>query len=203
MSRFFSLLLFVRIIQVTSQVPLFYMFYWLYFQRSGEGEWRSAILNAHLFICWALLHSLLARRRLKRMMSRLLGADLVRPLYNIFSGLTFLLVLVLWQPLKGILWQTEGVTFWLLTGLYIVCLAGVFFAARAVDWPEFLGISQILKKRINKKQTGPRLSTNGLFGYCRHPMYLFMILGFWIGPVMSTGRAQFAVHNPKRSCLIS
>ena len=127
------------------------------------------------------------------MMSRLLGADLVRPLYNIFSGLTFLLVLVLWQPLKGILWQTEGVTFWLLTGLYIVCLAGVFFAARAVDWPEFLGISQILKKRINKKQTGPRLSTNGLFGYCRHPMYLFMILGFWIGPVMSTGRAQFAV----------
>ena len=36
------------------------------------------------------------------------------------------------------------------------------------------------------------LSVEGPYGYCRHPMYLAMLAAFWVGPVMSSGRLEFA-----------
>jgi PAS domain S-box-containing protein len=39
----------------------------------------------------------------------------------------------------------------------------------------------------------PRLSTKGIYSYFRHPMYAFFIAAFWVGPVMTFGRFEFAL----------
>jgi protein-S-isoprenylcysteine O-methyltransferase Ste14 len=121
-----------------------------------------------------------------------LGADFVRIAYVIVAGVTLALLLVAWRPVSGELWHATGVPAWVLSSLYVASLAGLVFIALHFDYAQFLGLRQVKARVTGLPPRAPALSVDGPYGHCRHPMYLAMLASFWVGPVMTTARLEFA-----------
>lgn len=149
------------------------------------------VFNAALLVSWSALHSLLARERIKTVIARVTGPESVRAVYVIVSGVTLALVLYVWQPLSGTLWTSQGAVYWILTVMFLACIWGAYSAAQYFDGAEFIGIRVFLRKLQNKPPREQRFSAEGLYAYCRHPMYLFFVASLWIGPTMTYGRLEF------------
>jgi protein-S-isoprenylcysteine O-methyltransferase Ste14 len=62
---------------------------------------------------------------------------------------------------------------------------------------EFFGLKQIFESTacpILSRTTGMKtLVTDGMFQYCRHPMYLVVLLGFIISPSVSFDKLLFII----------
>ena len=178
--------------RVLTDVPLLWMFVLIHFGLRGDGGGEDALWNAGAFTAWAVLHSLLARDAARRVMSRWLGLDFVRIAYVFVAGITLALLLLVWRPVSGELWHATGAAAWLLSALYLASLVGLVLTTSHFDYAEFLGLRQIKSRVTGRPPHPPGLSLEGPYGYCRHPMYLAMLAAFWVGPVMSSGRLEFA-----------
>jgi protein-S-isoprenylcysteine O-methyltransferase Ste14 len=178
-------------VRVLTDVPLLGMFALIHLGWRGEGTGDHAFWNAGVLAAWAVLHSLLARDAARRLLSRWVGADLVRVVYVIVAGVTLVLVLVAWRPVSGALWTTTGVSAWVLSSLYVAALVGLVYITTRFDYAEFLGLRRLECRFAGRPPQPPALSVEGPYGYCRHPMYLAMLAAFWVGPVMSFGRLEF------------
>lgn len=184
---------FVNAVLLIGLLPLAWMCYLLQFQKQGTGGLAATVFNAAVLGVWCVVHSLTAREPFRRLMARLVGKDAVRAVYVILSGATFTLVLSLWQPLSGMVWNVEGTWYWILTFLFLACIAGVFFTARFIDAKEFMGVRVFVRRLSNKPPKPQIFCARGPYAYCRHPMYLFVVGCLWVGPVMTYGRFEFAL----------
>lgn len=152
------------------------------------------MMNAFLFISWVVVHSLSARSGCKKFIAKIAGDDYERPFYSITASITLFIILFLWRPLRGTLWQTGGILDWITTILYIGCLVGAVYASSLIDKGEFWGIKRLIRRLKNiTAEPSLTLSIKGPYAYCRHPIYLFVVLSFWVGPIMSYSRFEFAV----------
>lgn len=172
--------------------PLLWMFVAIHLGWQGEGGAADARWNAAAFGAWGLLHSLLARDAARRLLAQLVGPDLVRVAYVNIAGITLALLLLLWRPVSGEVWRASGPVAWLLTALYVASLIALVLVTLHFDYAEFLGLRQIRRVAAGRPRVTPALSVAGPYAYCRHPMYLAMLAAFWVGPVMSSGRLEFA-----------
>jgi protein-S-isoprenylcysteine O-methyltransferase Ste14 len=168
------------------------MFYFLHFSRSGPGKARDALFNAGLFLAFAIGHSVLARVRARRVLSRLVGEPWVRPTYVAIAGCTLCAVLGLWRPLEGELWRAEDGGYWTLSLLFGAALAGLVYTASWIDYPDFLGMRGLYRAARGVPETPPRFVARGPYAHCRHPMYLVLVAVLWVGPVMTATRLEFA-----------
>jgi len=178
--------------QLLSGLPILYLFYFLFFQKEGKGGALDIVFNATLFVAFAAIHSILAHDFARKFMAKLVGNDYVRTVYVFIAGITLSLMLYFWRPISGTLWNTEGVLYWVLSVLYLACVVAVFSTTFFVDTAHYLGIRTLMRSMRNRPQKPDVLSTKGPYAYCRHPMYLFQIFAFWLGPVMTYGRLEFA-----------
>jgi protein-S-isoprenylcysteine O-methyltransferase Ste14 len=169
------------------------MFYLLYFEKAGSGRTFEAAGNAVLFISFGVVHSLLARDAAKSYLGRWVGSPFVRIVYVWISGITLSLVLYFWQPLSGTLWQTHGVLSWFLSILFVASIAGLIWTTSFVDYADFLGIRTLLRISRNLPVKPPVFSAKGPYAHCRHPMYIFLMMALWIGPVMTYTAMEFAI----------
>ncbi len=179
--------------RVTTDVPLLWMFVAVHLAWRGHGGFDSALRNAGAFAAWAVLHSLLARDAARRVLSRWVGPDFVRIAYVIFAGLTLAGVLLAWRPVSGEVWSATGPAAWVLSGLYVGSLVALVFITSHFDYPEFLGLRRIADRVAGRPPRPATLSVEGPYAYCRHPMYLAMLAAFWVGPVMTFARLEFAI----------
>jgi protein-S-isoprenylcysteine O-methyltransferase Ste14 len=177
--------------RVLTDVPLLAMFVLVHFGWRGDGSRQDALWNAGAFAAWAVLHSLLARDAGRRVLSRWVGPDRVRVAYVIVAGVTLALLLLLWRPLAGDLWHATGGVAWALSVLYVASLAALVYVTTRFDYLEFLGLRRLKRQLAGLPPRSPALSVDGAYGYCRHPMYLAMLVAFWVGPVMTYGRMEF------------
>jgi len=180
-------------VRIFAVVPILWMFAFLHYQGPGRGDLSDAAFNGVMFVLWGTFHSATARSNAKRFVARFIGQDAVRSAYVVASGVTLAVVLWLWRPLSGMVWQTEGALFYTLTGLYVICIAGMFYIARFFDRAEFFGIRIFLRRLKNRPPRPQAFSAEGPYAYCRHPMYLLLFCSLWIGPTMSLGRLEFAL----------
>lgn len=108
-------------------------------------------------------------------------------------GISQCFMLYYWQPLNGILWQTSGYAYWILTALFLGCLGIVFYASLLLDYMEVLGVRKILRRIKGVLAKPPEIALKGPYRYCRHPVYIATIAALWIGPVMTYSRLEFAI----------
>jgi protein-S-isoprenylcysteine O-methyltransferase Ste14 len=179
-------------IRLAADAPLAAMLVLLHAQPAGTGGAWAAGRNAMAFVAFAALHSLLARGRPKALLARLAGAHRARAAYAVLSALGLAGVLLVWTPLAGELWHARGPAAAALTAGFAACAAGMVWAASFVDYPAFLGITALRAARRGLVPAPPPFSARGPYAHCRHPMYGFLILTVWVGPVMSAGRLEFA-----------
>jgi methanethiol S-methyltransferase len=178
--------------RVVTDGPLLWMFLLIHFGMRGDGGGEEALWNAGAFAAWAGVHSLLARDAARRVLSRWVGPDLVRIVYVVVAGVTLALLLWVWRPVSGELWHATGAVAWVLSALYVASLVGLVLITSHFDYAGFLGLRQVNSRVTGRPPRPPVLSVQGPYGHCRHPMYLAMLVAFWVGPVMSFGRLEFA-----------
>ncbi|MBI2837236.1 MAG: hypothetical protein HYX75_02915 [Acidobacteria bacterium] len=187
------LYLVMAVVRVASDLPLVWMFYFLLFPGEGSGGFSAALVNALLFFAFGASHSLLARIHAKKWIARITGESAVRALYVVVSGLALAFLLYLWRPLGGELWSSRGASYWILTSLYGFCVLGLVYTTTYIDYAEFVGLRAIKCWIRGQPPRPPAFSVSGPYAYCRHPMYLWLLMALWIGPTMTLGRFEFAV----------
>ena len=181
--------------------------YWLVFGTPAEGPVRTVLVvwNVALFSVFALHHSVFARERIRRTITRLLG-PLERSFYVWLASLLFIAVCKLWLPLPGTIWEVSGVARIALLLLQIGGITFSVFSAAAIDIWELAGVrqlnSQLPTPPPSRSQTGARFGetspvfefkTTGPYGVVRHPIYLgWFLIVFCVGTMTMT-RLVFAV----------
>jgi protein-S-isoprenylcysteine O-methyltransferase Ste14 len=141
----------------------------------------DALLLTGLWLAYFILHSLTASLWLKRLVAKRWPGFM--PAYRLlFNALALLLLLppvALMYRLKGeFLWQWNGVGAWLVNGLALLAVLGLFWSLRYYDGKEFLGLRQWQNgSRSVEDQEIFRISP--LHRYVRHPWYALALVMIW------------------------
>lgn len=146
-----------------------------------------------LLLLFGLQHSLMARQGFKRAMQRLVPRELERSFYVLFSGFMLFLLTMLWCPMRPPLYDLQGTVWgWLLLGGVGLGLVLMGMALMAVDALDLIGIRSVLRLvRAEPLRIEP-LKTPHVYRLVRHPLYLGMLLVFWLTPTMTHDHLFFA-----------
>ncbi|MDB4971682.1 MAG: putative protein-S-isoprenylcysteine methyltransferase [Myxococcaceae bacterium] len=145
-------------------------------------------LDLCLLLLFGLQHSIMARASFKRALTRVVPVHLERATFVLASSVVLVLLMLLWRPLPGVLWQVESsvgmTTLWTLNA---VGWLGVPFCSFMIDHFDLFGVKQTLQhfRRVSLARKG--FVTPLLYRYVRHPMMTFFLLGLWATPRMTAG----------------
>ena len=160
------------------------------------GEPTPAVaVNVLLFSVFALHHSVLARSGAKRVVRRIVPPELERSIYTWVASLLFLAVCTWWRPVPGVLYQLDGL--WRAVGWIGQALALLltYRASKALDVLNLAGVRAVVgtgDSELAAPEDQP-LTTNGLYGFVRHPVYFAWALFVFSTPTMTGTRAAFAI----------
>jgi protein-S-isoprenylcysteine O-methyltransferase Ste14 len=174
-------------------------FVYSYLVRFGDVEPDGArlapvVIDVALFSAFALHHSVLARSSVKAPLTALLPVGLERSTYTWVASLLFIAVCTWWQAVPGLLYHLDGaarVLAWSLQALGIVLTVR---ASNALDILDLAGVRQLQRATGSAAQKPPpTLTTRGLYGFVRHPLYFSWALFVFATPAMTGTRAAFAI----------
>ena len=154
---------------------------------AGIGIARAMVIDVVLFVAFATHHSLLARARAKRWVTRIVPARAERTLYVWVASVLTIAMCALWQPLPGWYYETDGWSRALLWALQAAGLLLVVAAARAIDVWDLAGIRQ-----VSAHANGSAIRAVGPFRDLRHPIYLGWMMLVFAAPAMNANRLLFA-----------
>lgn len=167
-----------------------------YGQPAPAGPMAGPVLtNVLLFSVFALHHSVLARSGAKRVVHRIAPAELERSLYTWAASALFLAVCTWWQPVPGVLYELTGPSRFVGWAVQLAGLALTIRASHALDILDLAGVRPILRRANAHGVAGqtPPLTTRGLYGFVRHPLYFAWTLFVFGSPMMTGTRASFAI----------
>jgi protein-S-isoprenylcysteine O-methyltransferase Ste14 len=157
------------------------------------GDWRLLLINLAAVTVFAFHHSLFARERVKREMSRIIPERLLRSVYVWIASLLVIALCVIWRPVGGELYRFTGIA---LAPFVLAELAGLWMIASAVR-----AISALELAGIRDSQARDALQHGGAYGIVRHPLYLGWVL-FVFGTSHMTGdRLAFAIMTTAYLCI--
>jgi protein-S-isoprenylcysteine O-methyltransferase Ste14 len=155
----------------------------------GGHRARAIVIDAGLFSIFALHHSLFARAGLKSWVRSVAPPALERSLYVAIASALFLAVCWWWQLVPGVLYRLDPPWRWLAVAGQLAGILLTFLGARALDVLDLAGVRQVLDAR-----TAPGgLTTSGVYGIVRHPLYFGWALLVCGAPTMTATRAVFAI----------
>lgn len=111
--------------------------------------------------------------------------------YGITSAMTLLLVLILWQKSPVTIARADGIIFWLLRTIFLLCMFGFFWGARALGSFDALGVRPLMNYLGNRYEKPQEIIAKGPYRWLRHPLYFFLIIIFWVCPVLTLDRLMF------------
>ncbi len=135
---------------------------------------------------YGLLHSILASTRVKAQARRSFGSKFdqwYRLTYNFIAIITLLPILLL--PILLIDEQIYRIPLpWVMLTIAIQLFAVVILVlgVRQTGITSFIGLSQLL---LPEDTSPPRMVTDGLYRYVRHPLYTAGLVIIWLIPLMT------------------
>ena len=124
--------------------------------RRPRADGIAAVLaNVLLFSAFALHHSVLAGAARKRVIRRIVPAELERSLYTWVASLLFLAVCAWWQPVPGVLYQLDGPVAsraWLHSGRH----SAHHRASNALDVLDLAGVRAQSQRASGRRASGER-----------------------------------------------
>lgn len=150
--------------------------------------WQRIAWNSALLLQFPLFHSLLLSSSGRQFLNALAPSRVSKSLqpttYVIVSSIQLLCVFVFWSPLKVVLWQPEGVLYYLHLSAYTVSwllLGKSMYDAHLGIQTGYIGWLSIWQNKPSI--VWPGLAVGGLFKICRQPIYLSFSLTLWTSPV--------------------
>lgn len=156
---------------------------------------RALIVNIGLIALFAVQHSGMARPRFKQWMWNYVDPAAVRSVYVLMSCMVLIALMVLWQPMGGVVWSVQSlIARRFITALYFLGWALMIRATFLLDHYEMFGLRQVWchfhgGRRCNE----PSFGTPGAYRYMRHPIYAGWLIVMWASPVMTTAHLVLAV----------
>jgi len=153
-----------------------------------SGLAATLIVDLGLLLLFGLQHSLMARPRFKRILTRLIPETVERASYVLASSAALLLLIWQWRPLPTVLWSIENpLVSALLWGVNAIGWLGVPAVTFMIDHFNLFGVKQALGafRKMSFKQTG--FVTPLLYKYVRHPMMSSLLIALWVTPHLTVG----------------
>ena len=152
----------------------------------------ALVTNTALFSVFGLHHSVFARERVRAWVARQFTPALERSVYVWTASLMLILVCALWRPVPGVAWDVGGAPRWLLHGAQLFGVWLTLRSAAAIDVWELAGVRQAEGGPQGRPERS-EFSTEGPYGWVRHPIYLGWFLIVFPVPLMTMTRLLFAV----------
>ena len=161
----------------------------------SEHPVAAALIDLGLIALFGLQHSLMVRPRFKTWFDRHVPYGAQRATYTLISSLFLALILLLWQPLPGVVWQFENGSAGcrIMTILYFLGWGVAVIATFQIDHFGLLGLTQAWRAWRGLEEPQPDFRERGFYRWVRHPIQAGTMLGLWATPMMSTGHLLFAL----------
>jgi protein-S-isoprenylcysteine O-methyltransferase Ste14 len=150
-------------------------------------------LDLALLVVFGLQHSLMARPAFKARWTRVVPAAAERATYLLATALALVPLLLLWQPLPAVVWQTEVTAArWLLTAIAIGGWLYLLAASFAINHFELFGLQQVYCALRDRPLTQPAFRVRWMYRFDRHPIMSGILIALWVTPTMTVDRLLFA-----------
>ena len=165
--------------------------------RAVDGPPRTTVevamaADLTLLGLFAVQHSVMARRKVKSWLRRRIPASLERTTYVLATDVCLVLLLVLWQPWGGQVWDVNGAAAVLLWSLSAAGWLLAITATFAVDHLDLTGLRQAGWATPGVTAPSTELQIGGLHAIVRHPLMTGLLLAFWATPHMGASHLLFA-----------
>jgi protein-S-isoprenylcysteine O-methyltransferase Ste14 len=127
----------------------------------------------------------MARPKFKAVFYNIFGKAGERSTFIWTSGLVSIILVLLWQPVEGVLWNAQSTTaqiiLWCGFGFgWAYLLAATF----AINHWDLFGLRQVWLAAKNIPYTAPSFKESWMSRYSRHPIMLGVLIGIWCVPTM-------------------
>ena len=150
--------------------------------------------DACLSVLFFAQHSGMVLRPFRARLARVVPARYDGAFYAICSGLTLMLVVVLWQRVDIPVFQLEGVARWVavaLAGLAAALLALSGYAVRRTL--DIFGLRPVRAHLRGRPLPSPPFSVDGPLRWVSHPLYACILALLWIRPEMMADGLLLAI----------
>jgi protein-S-isoprenylcysteine O-methyltransferase Ste14 len=150
-------------------------------------------IDLGLLAAFAVQHSGMARPAFKRWWTRVIPEAAERSTYVLLSSLALLAMYVAWQPIGGVVWETEGKVRLVVTALYLFGWLLLLYTTFLIDHFDLFGLKQVWRRLGNFNYQPPKFHTPALYRLVRHPLYIGWLIIFWAAPTMTVAHLVFAI----------
>ncbi|MDH3620892.1 MAG: isoprenylcysteine carboxylmethyltransferase family protein [Gammaproteobacteria bacterium] len=151
-------------------------------------------VNAGLLLLFALQHSGMARPAFKRRVAMAIPPKLMRSLYVAMSSVALIAIMVLWQPIGGVVWSID--TPLARQAIMVVYFLGwvlMIWSTFLLDHFEMFGLRQVWCEFRESKCVEPPFATPAAYKFVRHPVYAGWMIVVWASPVMTISHLVLAI----------
>lgn len=154
---------------------------------------KAFLCNVGLILLFALQHSLMARNNVKIKLRLVIPSYLERSTYVAVTSIVLGLLIWLWQPMPGVLFNFEtslwGKALWT---IYIMGWSICLLSTYLIDHFDLFGVRQAFWYGRGETLNTPSFRTPLLYKIIRHPIYLGWLLIHWSTPHLTAGRMLLA-----------
>lgn len=160
----------------------------------GLTNFLAILFNLLLVLVFGLQHSVMARKSFKQWLTRWLDYRLERVLYFHASNVVMVLLLLLWQPVSGVIYSLQNeLAVWILRLVSVLGLVIAGLGVISIDSSELSGTRQVSAFLKGQDWRGLSFQEPGIYRWVRHPMQLGILIFLWATPLLSISHALFAV----------
>ena len=150
-------------------------------------------VDVALLVAFALQHSIMARPAFKRWWTRIVPEAAERSTYVLASSIAVGALFAFWEPIGGVVWQTEGPVRAAVIGLYLFGWALLLYVTFLIDHFDLFGLKQVWRTLTGREYRPPQFYTPSLYKLVRHPLYIGWLTIFWAAPTMTVSHLVFAL----------
>jgi protein-S-isoprenylcysteine O-methyltransferase Ste14 len=147
----------------------------------------AVLINLGLLLLFGLQHSIMARPAFKAWWTRWIAPAAERSTYVLTAGISLGLLLLLWQPLEGVVvWSvSQPGARMVLWGLFAAGWLYLVAATYVTNHYDLFGLRQAWLYMRGKPYTPVPFVRSWMYRYSRHPMMAGILVGVWATPHMT------------------
>lgn len=157
------------------------------------APWPTAVLvDTGLVALFGVQHTMMARPRFKRWLTRFVPAALERTVFMLVTCGVFALMFTQWRPLPTVLWTVPETLAPVVLGIGFAGWGLVLLSTFLIDHFDLFGLRQTWLACRGRDYTHHPFQVKSLYRIVRHPLMLGFLIAFWAAPTMTLGRCVFA-----------
>jgi len=155
---------------------------------------QALLINLCLLAVFAVQHSVMARGFFKRWLTQFIPAAAERSTYVLASSLALILLMALWEPMGGVLWNVQDpLAHAAVHVAYALGFGLILLSTFLIDHFDLFGLRQVWLALLGREYEPPQFKLHSLYRYVRHPLYIGFFIVLWATPTMTIAHLVFSV----------